>query len=517
MGTFLESSKRSPLLALPSELLHEIFRCLTPRDLLRCCLVCRCFNLMINNSEFLYNIELGKHGMVDAGRISVPYVERLQAIKDRHQAWRSLEWKNVAKVDVAGPCTAYELVAGVFAKTSGRDLFLSWLPSSTSPGRVVHYQDIGMQLRDFVIDPTQNLIVMLDADDTPFQPNQPRNVWLHLRAMSSLENHPEARNPDLRFGINHPESGNHISSAFLQVANDVLAVFISMGFLTTRVIIWNWKDGRVINDSEEQLYGLPRACWDFALLSPRSFMITSIVMSGSILLYKFSYPDNPLPVHVATLHLPEIQDNRFVMFLASHSGPFLANAPENTVFTTKTDSRLHVISVGYRSANMPVANAQCFFFVHSSTFQRYIDLHERTQAAEPFNVPWEEWGSENSRFFVSPTPSQWLRYVQGQRVVSAPEFNDGRGLIKVWDFNVNRGDDPESSDFNNSQLVTSQSSVTALHMFKDRITTKLPYHSAFRVIDEDYGAFMIDEERVIGLKVDPSNREEIVGLHVYCF
>ncbi|KAF8625451.1 hypothetical protein AX17_006852 [Amanita inopinata Kibby_2008] len=463
-------------------------------------------------------------GCCGSGRersFSAPYAERLKAVKDRQKAWRRLDWRKMETVEVSGMCTAYELVGGVFAKTSGRDLFFSWLPSARSEGRVIHHQDVGLQLRDFAIDPTQDLIVMLQEDNTPTLTDLSRTVWLHLRTMSSLKHHPKAQTPDLQFRIHYPESQNHITSAFLQIAEDVLAVFISMGFLTIRVILWHWKDGRIISDTEEGGYRMPRASWDFALISPRSFIVTSILGSGAILLYRFSYPEKTHPVHVATLRLPEIQNNRFVVFLSSHSGPFLANPPEGTVFTTSPDSRIQVISVGYRSAHAPVANAHCFFYVHNHILERYVQRYEQLEAdrggrpMEPIDVPWEDWGLEHSRFYITRTPSHWLRYVQGERVVCPPAYHGGRGIMEVWDFHVS-GDEIESVD-PKRRLMIEPSTVTATQLFKKPIRTMLPYHSTMRVIGDDYGAFVIDEERVIGLKVDSANREDIVGLDVYIF
>ena len=119
-------------------------------------------NIITNDSELLYFIELTKNGLMDSGPTALSYAERLHSLIDRRRAWKNLHWKNIATVDVHGPCTAYELVGGVFAKTSGRDMFFSWLPNARSPGHTVHIRDVGMQLRDFAIDPTQDLVVLLE-------------------------------------------------------------------------------------------------------------------------------------------------------------------------------------------------------------------------------------------------------------------------------------------------------------------------------------------------------------------
>lgn len=102
---------------------------------------------------------------MDSGDATTAHSERLYALRERSQAWRNLEWKNVTKLDIRGPSTAYELVGGVFAKTNGRDMLFSWLPRARTPGHTIHYEDVGMQLRDFALDPTQDLVVLLEEDN----------------------------------------------------------------------------------------------------------------------------------------------------------------------------------------------------------------------------------------------------------------------------------------------------------------------------------------------------------------
>ena len=103
--------------------------------------------------------------MVDSGVATTAHSERLLALRERSQAWRNLEWKNITNLDIHGPCTAYELVGGVFAKTNGQDMFFSWLPRAKTPGHTIHYEDVGIQLRDFALDPTQDLVVLLEEDN----------------------------------------------------------------------------------------------------------------------------------------------------------------------------------------------------------------------------------------------------------------------------------------------------------------------------------------------------------------
>ena len=152
-------------------------------------------------------------------------------------------------------------------------------------------------------------------------------------------------------------------------------------------------------------------------------MITTIDGDGAILLYKFSCPDEPIPVHVATLWMPPLQDDRVMLFLSSHSGPFLAKPPCETEFTTRPDSRIQVLSVGYQNGNMLFGNAHHFgfFYVHNRTLEKYVMDHgrtgvldgesiEKTHPSIAIDVPWHEWGPENTRFNIIRSPTHWLRW-----------------------------------------------------------------------------------------------------------
>ena len=80
-----------------------------------------------------------------------------------------------------------------------------------------------------------------------FENDLSRNVRLHLRTVSTMKPHPKAQLPELRLNIRHKPIGNQITAAFLQIASDVLAVFLTLETSTTRLILWNWQDGQLIS------------------------------------------------------------------------------------------------------------------------------------------------------------------------------------------------------------------------------------------------------------------------------
>ena len=137
--------------------------------------VCRYFNKVINDSiEMQYIIELGADGMVDGARTNgtLPTANRLQLLLNRRARWRMLDWTDRFPVELDGNCHAYELVGGLFAKTmshnnstGAKHLTIIDLPTRTAEERKHVCEDIGVHSRDFAIDPSQDLIAVVEIDD----------------------------------------------------------------------------------------------------------------------------------------------------------------------------------------------------------------------------------------------------------------------------------------------------------------------------------------------------------------
>jgi hypothetical protein len=138
--------------------------------------VCRFWNHLIQDTLSLqYKIELGANGMQDGPAGGLPVTERMRLLKKRREAWRSLAFTKRVTVPTPGECHAYELVGGVFAKAmnpqhditvlgnpGSRHLSLVSLPSSAAAPRILVRDDIGILCRDFGIDPTQDLIALVE-------------------------------------------------------------------------------------------------------------------------------------------------------------------------------------------------------------------------------------------------------------------------------------------------------------------------------------------------------------------
>lgn len=160
---------------------------------------------------------------------------------------------------------------------------------------------------------------------------------------------------------------------------------------------------------------LPPGTWDCSFLSARAFVLTSVNDSGAMHIYSFTSPPSspsppPPPVLHATLCLPPLQEGVRLAHLATHTGPFHANPPKGSLFTTSPASRIHVVSVQYvgDQTGMPMNRPRFMFFFHNHTALKYLvdNINGPTEAAE---IPWDAWGPKATRFLVHHIPFMWLR------------------------------------------------------------------------------------------------------------
>ncbi len=106
--------------------------------------------------------------MVDGIDCRLTPSERLARLLELRARWRSLEWAQVRKINAPWQCQAYELVDSVFASSrvdnmfiGSRHLALTWLPTPAEGARRIEWQDMGFILRDFAMDPSQDLLALV--------------------------------------------------------------------------------------------------------------------------------------------------------------------------------------------------------------------------------------------------------------------------------------------------------------------------------------------------------------------
>ncbi|KAG6906749.1 hypothetical protein DXG01_012279 [Tephrocybe rancida] len=481
--------------------------------------------IITQSSELTYITELYRDGMVDTGFTKLSHLERLAQLRRRRKAWANLEWKSSSVVQLNDLCHAYELVGGLFAHWDSNvaEFVTTSLQSSTPPCR----RNVpGITPRDFAIDPGQDIVVFMEPHGNPSSPEEPAVFKLHVRSISTQGPHAKARSPILPVVV--PPNSRHITyvpGVTVQLADDIVALMLCTG-RRQQLILYNWRDGNLIFDSAERGYDYPREI-DFSFINSRAYLLTypgTSEENGSIQIYSFESVQGFDPVHVASLLLPELDRDARFQSISPHTGPFETPLP-NTPFTTSSTLRLYVLtlSILYDRTRLGIEPQLEVFhlFVKCSTFLSYLWAFHSGESPKGLSVPWSLWGRSGSRLLPSLSPSSsWMRYVHGQKVV----FPQKRGssdktVVRILNFNVHPSlEEEQEPDPNLPVLCAAPTRIR--HCFRHVVTTTLPYSTGtctlFELSDE-YSAYMIDEDHIVGIKAGGDFDEEIQELHVFTF
>ncbi|KAG7441677.1 uncharacterized protein BT62DRAFT_955490 [Guyanagaster necrorhizus] len=490
------------LFSLPPEILTQCMEYLDYWSLLQCTKVCRAFKNVVNGSLALqYKTELAMDSMEDGESSHLLNAERLERLRELRRAWANLDWKEFTSIPFSGECSAYELVAGVFVKMFlGRDFSSTRLPSSTRP--TVHqvvFPDQDMLVKDFAMDPSQDLLAMLVDDASPPSYTTNRILTMHLRSLSTLNDHPEAEVPRINISIRPGEMwANLVGVCTIQVAQDSLALFIRQPIKESHLYIWNWKTGKLLINHDDH-GDLPRGVYHFGFVTWNTYILTTTSSPGYIYLVQIS--EELKYRTIVVLQLPEIVDNVHIDAAITHSGAITASAIDGELFIASPERRIHTFTVTYAFLDPAREAATYTLFVPNEAFLQYISDYEDRSKNLLCYLLWENWGPRHTRMLPNEGTFNWMRYAYGEKVV-CPAI-PGRNVLQVLDFNVypSRPRPPTTCPFSRGRIITGPTTLDRAHIFKQKVQTCLPFYSTSREMAKEYSGFMIDEQRIIALKV----------------
>ncbi|KAJ6535099.1 hypothetical protein B0H19DRAFT_437981 [Mycena capillaripes] len=119
-------------------------------------------------------------------------------------------------------------------------------------------------------------------------------------------------------------------------------------------------------------------------------------------------------------------------------------------------------------------------------------------------VLWDDWGPQNTRMLPGRN-HRWIRHVHGERV-ALPCQNPNS--LELLDFGINPKRTsvkctPPSAGVN-TELNLAPSTLGMSGIFRNVVTTSLPYRSTLRLLNEEFDVFLIDQDRIIGMNVSAS-------------
>lgn len=173
-------------------------------------------------------------------------VECLQCLRKYQSAWERLEWSKEQTVPMLDG-GLWELYGGILVQTNKDGVFyFTKLSSVTRRIEEETWQitpDIN-DIRDFGIDPSQDLLVWISAPKT-----ESPYVKLHLRTLKTAKIHPLARQPvlcyrqDMRPGRWH--FGIKIMGDYIALKAARRAGVDEDSRDSSEFLVWNWKEDKL--------------------------------------------------------------------------------------------------------------------------------------------------------------------------------------------------------------------------------------------------------------------------------
>ncbi|KAM6489619.1 hypothetical protein JOM56_014941 [Amanita muscaria] len=251
-------------LTLLRELTERIFLLLDTKSVLKCRLVNREFNAIIQSSTLVqYHLACKAAGVVDNPQSPLSYAERFEALKKREDAWRNLEpvFETTIKA-FDQPAPLYELSSGNYCLSDKdrKNLYYCRLPSSPqdnpqwfrNPGHGPGQNwsgsivEIGMAVYE------HDLVVNVISSEVGNQAGmQQHSLDLVLLKFSTGEYHPLARRPL----IHVQRSPSARPFTFIRIVGDNLALLVHAQD-GSKLFVFDWKTGhkRLQHKATENTY-----------------------------------------------------------------------------------------------------------------------------------------------------------------------------------------------------------------------------------------------------------------------
>ncbi|KAK0208165.1 hypothetical protein DFS33DRAFT_1301710 [Desarmillaria ectypa] len=411
--------------AFPTELFLVIFSSLDARSLIICKQVSRLFLTLIDETiALVYTIELARHGYIDYAS-ALPSAECLAQLREHNNAWNKLDGAWSGSIPMLQG-HLWELFGNVLAQHSGSgSLVFTQLPSST---RSIERKEwsvplSGLRIRDFGMDPSQDLLVLIEAPR--WGRNSNRSFQFHLWFMSSGKAHGLASVPILQHAQKVPD---HRMSHTIQISGDHLGVEFHGSNATKDLVVWNWKTGR------KELYLTGNEIGSFAFLTEKHVVVTvSNAKELRLLIVDFVAESSEQTcvmnvTHHLALRLPNLHHSATLESFTVRCDPSPAwpNQDDSIPFHVHPDEILYPVALCTGQGN------HIMIFIPRRTL--LAQLHNFLTGTK--EVEWSAWGPKGTRILncwnqanVSPV---WACNTFGSRFVA---FDVDQEEIDVYDFN----------------------------------------------------------------------------------
>ncbi|KAG9314232.1 hypothetical protein JVU11DRAFT_5019 [Chiua virens] len=381
--------------------------------------------------------------------------------------------------------------------------------------------DLDFVLRDFTLDPAQDLLVLIGQPlSRPSIRDARMEISMHLRSLSTGKAHPLATKSSVLMHDIDPRTAT--LTFMLQIHSDRVAVhFVSRGIASSDLVVWNWKTGEtLLNTYSANLMA-------FAFLTERLILVGdfSTLFDPEDSEIEFDRPRLTVVdldscgcertqfeelEHLCAFHYPVCHPSVQPLDILIRSDPSTDWTPHTNVrvpFSVGPGHRLYIVTI-----RIVLGGEICAIdlFVLSDTLLERIGALGEGETEHHFT--WTDWGPNGTRMIAQAQHSYaWVCYVFGTRFSSVTSgggqgnrHNNSRTL-EVWDFNqlgIKR--DIRLEGARSSEVEWHVGDVSVLkRVFTEDVYTRLPYRVFRRKLDAPlerepvYTEAMCSEDNII--------------------
>ncbi len=276
---------------------------------------------------------------------------------------------------------------------------------------------------------------------------------------------------------------------------------------------------------------------DFAHLSQDTLVIPNLIENTfEVAKIVIDSDDTPRLEPLCVLHLPPLSQNASLYHLLCRgepnitgSGPIAIPSPSNRPFRNKAEEAIITFHMSYEHFSESRSRSQTWFTLIAQRRALFAHIPPVHRACMPFcsapdppplvHVPWSAWGPSATRWYrwsLNDSPQfSPITTTAGQRVVTLKGIMPSPVVVR--DFNPyavraaralatasgqsQDGNWRKLPNGNRTTLKVEGSMLPAGSIFKEDVWSFLPYVEIVTRRQYRYDYVMIDEERILGLKV----------------
>ncbi|KAF8880301.1 hypothetical protein BD779DRAFT_1549491 [Infundibulicybe gibba] len=516
--------------ALPTEILIRALSFLPGVDLESCKFISRNVRDIIDNSALLrYIIATDLARVEDNPHSNLSISEKYTTLVQRELSWRRFQPDFVQSIDVDyHPMSeVYDFTDGVYFIVPFNRPWLHYLGLSTVSSRALAWSHIQIGSHHTMIDMAtaiyeNDLIAIVTRSPNPDLRRMFR-LELNFWSFRTGNIHPLASQPTILIELT---SLLYPSTSF-EIMGDLLALTVthhdSEVKLDDLVSVWNWKTGTPLIRVNAPYKTHPSVTFltEDILLVPNNAQDTFEFWR----IPSSSGDDMSNPIHA--IALPPLTIGAWISSVSCRGEPTPLRLSPSLNFDRpfRTSPQQNIIIFYICTESVFIDSFSLTLVVHRHSLVDLINKHLPQVSPEDIQqpLPWESWGPSIARWFVSNgTSTRWITRSAGQRFVSIPSAAAQSPCpITVYDFNPcnvakmknyleNR---PNPNMFYNDR--EEELGGDAVYIFETPVRSALPYCGTRSERAYDYDGVLMDEERLLGIKIGPFN--EVLSVDVMHF